>query len=56
VRQSGRSLASSIARVNCVPERAAAEMLCVAADDARRDEILRIVAGEAEGSAGRGRR
>ena len=34
--------------VNCVPERAAAEMLCVAADDARRDEILRIVAGEAD--------
>ncbi|MCF4124143.1 M20/M25/M40 family metallo-hydrolase [Methylobacterium sp. SyP6R] len=34
--------------VNCVPEHASAEMLCVAADDARRAEIAGIVAAEAD--------
>ncbi|AWN48341.1 carboxypeptidase [Methylobacterium terrae] len=34
--------------VNCVPERAAAEMLCVAADDARRAEITAVVAAETD--------
>ncbi|MFH6785401.1 MULTISPECIES: M20/M25/M40 family metallo-hydrolase [Methylobacterium] len=35
--------------VNCVPERAAAEMLCVAADEAGRAGIQGIVAGETDG-------
>lgn len=34
--------------VNCVPERASAEMLCVAADEARRAEITALVAGETD--------
>ncbi|TNC11289.1 M20/M25/M40 family metallo-hydrolase [Methylobacterium terricola] len=34
--------------VNCVPERASAEMLCVAADEVRRAEITAVIAGETD--------